>query len=241
MLKLICPAVIYLLLVPNWNGGNLQASTWFAPDSDTALLFELVTNTATQINELEQLITNAQKHTEMIERYNQIAKDHYYRSQRIHYIAESYVELSKRDPKDLENLNSAIRALKSENDSLLALINEYRKEESGNEKMEEATAQREKKAQREIAFANSQVRRTGVISSTNDAQKLTAQNTGLIYKSQVEMNQTNNAIVNKLSQQNKLISRQMKDEKREELEKAKYYNLQDKQSKLARGEVGGKR
>lgn len=241
MYKLICPAVFYLLLIPNWKSNLLQASTLFAPDSDTALLFELVANTATQINELEQLITNAQKHTEMIEKYNQIAKDHYYRSQRIHYIAESYVELSKRDPKDLENLNSAIRALKSENDSLLSLINEYRKEESSNEKMEVATAQREKKSQREIAFANSQVRRTGVISSTNDAQKLTAQNTGLIYKSQVEMNQTSNAIVNKLSQQNKLISRQMKDEKREELDKAKFYNLQDRKSRLARGEAGGRK
>ena len=36
------------------------ASTLFAPDGDTALLIELVTTTASQLNELELLVSNTQ-------------------------------------------------------------------------------------------------------------------------------------------------------------------------------------
>jgi len=92
-----------------------------------------------------------------------------------------------------------------------------------------------------VAFANQQLSRTGNIQSTNQAQKLTAQNTGLIYKSQVESNQISQATVSKLSEQNKLLSRQLKDEKKAQLEKEEYYNLQDKKSLERRGERGGMR
>ena len=112
---------------------NIKASTLFAPDSDTALLLQIVTNTAGQINELEKLITNAEKYTGLIDKYNQIAKDQYFRAERINYIAQNFVTLSKKEPKDLEDLNSAIRNLKSETESLKQLIGEYRKSEAQNE------------------------------------------------------------------------------------------------------------
>lgn len=238
MSKWIIPFLVYFSLV---SESKLYASTLFSPDSDTALLFQLVTTTASQLNELEQLVTNAQKHTEQMEKYNQIAKDHYYRAERIHYIAQSYIELSQRDPNNLGDLNSAIRALKSETDSLKAIINDYREDEAKNEMHEKELAQKSKRSHKEVAFANHQLNRAGSISSTNEAQKLTAQNTALVYKSQVENNQLSQAIVSKLSEQNKLMNRELKDEKKKELEKAQYYNLQDKQSRLMRGEVGGMR
>lgn len=238
MFKWITPFLIYLCLTP-LSSTKAFSSTLFAPDSDTALLFQLVTTTASQLNELEQLVTNAQKHTEQMEKYNQISQDHYFRAERIHYIAQTYIELSQRDPNNLGDLNSAIRALKSETDSLKQLIDEYRASEASNELAERDIARKAQKTAREVAFANHQLNRTGSIQSTNQAQKLTAQNTGLIYKSQVESNQISQAITSKLSEQNKLLSRKLKDEKKEQLAKEQYYNLQDRNSIERRGEPGG--
>ena len=201
------------------------ASTFFAPDSDTALLFELVTNTASQLNELERLVTNAEKYTGLMEKYNQIAKDQYFRAERIHYIAQNYVDLSKRDPKDLEGLNSAIRELKSETESLKAMIHEYRSDEARNEVQENVLGERVRKTNSEIGFANNQVSRSGDVKSTNEAQKIIAQNTSLNYKAQVEENQISNVIAEKLTEQNKLLNRNLKDEAIQKEEKESYYKI----------------
>lgn len=212
------------------------ASTLFAPDSDSAMLFQIVTNTASQLNELEKLITNAEKYTGLMEKYNEIAKDHYFRAERIYYIAQNYVELSGRDPKDLESLNSAIRALKSETQSLESAINEYREDEAINETQENEIIAQSKLKARELNFANSQVDRTAHVSSTNEAQKLTAQNTGLIYKNGVENHQVSQLIASKITEQNKLLNREKKDEAKVKLEREQYYKLQDRKSKRRRGE-----
>jgi len=208
--------------------GNIQkaqASTIFVPDSDTALLFNLVTNTASQLNELEKLVSNAEKYTGLMEKYNQIARDQYFRAERIHYIAENYVELSKRDPKDLEGLNSAIRALKSETESLRAMINEYRTDEARNEVAENVIGEKIRNSNQELGFANNQVIRSGEVHSTNEAQKMMAQNTALSYKAQVEGNQMNGVIAEKLTEQNKLINRELKEEAIKKDERDQYYQI----------------
>lgn len=220
--------VIYLVLSTSLISISSRASTLFAPDSDTALLFNLVSNTASQLNELEKLVSNAEKYTGLMEKYNQIARDHYFRAERIHYIAQNYVELSKRDPKDLEGLNSAIRALKSETQSLKAVINEYRSDEAKNEVAEAKLSDKVKVSNRELSFANNQVMRSGDIHSTNEAQKMMAQNTALAYKAQVEGNQMNALIAEKLSEQNKLINRELKDKAVKKDEREKYYQIKGK-------------
>ncbi|QDK42715.1 hypothetical protein DOM21_14900 [Bacteriovorax stolpii] len=212
-----------------------EASTFFAPDSDTALLFNLVTTTASQLNELEKLVSNAEKYTGLMEKYNQIARDEYFRAERINYIAQNYVDLSKRDPKDLEQLNSAIRALKSETESFKVLISEYRKDEARNEISEDQFIQKSRGLNSELRFANSQVMRTGDISSTNEAQKVTAQNSALSYKAQVEGNQINSVLVEKISEQNKLLNREMKADAIKNQEREDYYKLP------VRGNKGNKR
>ena len=201
------------------------ASTLFAPDSDTGLLFEIVTNTASQLNELEKLVTNAEKYTGLMEKYNQIARDQYFRAERIHYIAQNYVDLSKRDPKDLEGLNSAIRALRSETESLKSMISEYRQDEARNEVQENVLGERARKSNTELGFANHQVSRSGEVNSTSEAQKMIAQNTSLSYKAQVEANQTANVIAEKLTEQNKLLNRELKDEAIQKSEKESYYKI----------------
>jgi hypothetical protein len=223
--------LIYLILSFTFAGlvlvypKKVQASTLFAPDSDTALLFNLVTNTASQLNELEKLVSNAEKYTGLMEKYNQIARDQYFRAERIHYIAQNYVELSKRDPKDLDGLNSAIRALKSETESLRAMINEYRKDEAKNEVSENALGDKIRNSNAELGFANTQVIRSGDVHSTNEAQKMLAQNTALSYKAQVEGNQMSGVIAEKLTEQNKLINRGLKEEAIKKDEREKYYQI----------------
>jgi len=210
---------------------NSYASSFWTPDSDTALLFQVVSNTASQLNELEKLVTDAEKHTELLEKYNQIAKDHYFRAERIYYIAENYVELSKRNPADLEELNSAIRALKSENESLKFLIEDYRASEAQNEIYEKKTEESSRQNAKELQFANHQVEKTGEISSVTDASKLTAQNTGLIYKSNVENNQLSSLIANRLSEQNKILNRIQKDNTKDKEAKESFYQMKKRGDK----------
>ena len=50
---------------------NIQAQII---SSDTALLVELVTTTASQLNELEKLVSNAEKYTEKLQKYNELFK-----------------------------------------------------------------------------------------------------------------------------------------------------------------------
>lgn len=207
------------------NSRPIMASTLFAPDSDSALLFEIVTNTSSQINELERLITNAEKYTGIMEKYNQIAKDQYFRAERINYIAQNYVDLSKSNPKDLEALNSAIRGLKSETESLKGLINEYRKDEAKNELDESLISNKNKATNNELRFANSQVMRSGEVSSTNEAQKVIAQNSALNYKAQVENNQLSEVLAQKLSEQNKLLNREYKDASLKRDDRDAYYKM----------------
>ncbi|MDO9181940.1 MAG: hypothetical protein Q7U04_06010 [Bacteriovorax sp.] len=207
------------------NMQKAHASTIFVPDSDTALLFNLVTNTASQLNELEKLVSNAEKYTGLMEKYNQIARDQYFRAERINYIAQNYVELSKRDPKDLEGLNSAIRALKSETESLKAMISEYRSDEARNEVAENVIGEKIRSSNQELGFANNQVIRSGEVHSTNEAQKMMAQNTALSYKAQVEGNQMNAVIAEKLTEQNKLLNRELKDEAIKKDERDQYYQI----------------
>ena len=226
MLKLMF--LIYIVFSVSLFSVNSKASTLFAPDSDTALLFNLVSNTASQLNELEKLVSNAEKYTGLMEKYNQIARDHYFRAERIHYIAQNYVDLSKRDPKDLEGLNSAIRALKSETESLKTMINEYRIDEAKNENAEMKLSEKARGINSELNFANNQVVRSGDIQSTNEAQKMMAQNTALTYKAQVEGNQMNAVIAEKLSEQNKLLNRELKDEALKKDEREKYYQIKSK-------------
>ena len=180
-----------------------SASTFFAPDSDTALLFNLVSNTASQLNELEKLVSNAEKYTGLMEKYNQIARDQYFR----------------------ESLISAFRSLKSETESLKSLIREYRQDEAKNEYQEGVLGEKLRHSDQELNFANGQVIRSGEISQTNEAQKMTAQNTSLIYKSQVENNQISSAIAEKLTEQNKLKNRELKDEAIKKDERDAYYKI----------------
>ena len=44
---------------------------------ETAVLIEIASTTASQLNELEQLVTNAEKYTKKMQEYNELMMDHY--------------------------------------------------------------------------------------------------------------------------------------------------------------------
>src|SRR5690606_3862998 len=77
---------------------------------ETAVLIEIASTTASQLNELEQLVSNAETYTKKMQEYNELMMDHYWRAERILFVAESLA--AKKEAKDLGELNWAIRELK---------------------------------------------------------------------------------------------------------------------------------
>ena len=179
------------------------SSTLFAPDSDTALLIELTTTTAAQLNELELLVTNAQKITGNIQKYNEIVTDHWYRAQRIAFLVEDISTLASTKVKNLRELNSSIRDLKSNIQDLEDLMLEYSilKVESNN--IAKAADKDDLKIIKEKMLADLQIKRAHQVKNVGNAQKVNAQVNAYSNKHLVDLK-------NKVNQQTKLIARQNK-------------------------------
>jgi hypothetical protein len=114
MKKILLSAGIMLLTLPSYAQ---------IISSDTALLVELVTTTASQLNELEKLVGNAEKYTAKMQRYNELFQDEYFRAERVLYIAESLA--AKKEVANLGDLNWAIRELKYSMAEMKELMREY--------------------------------------------------------------------------------------------------------------------
>ncbi|OFZ16510.1 MAG: hypothetical protein A2X86_11985 [Bdellovibrionales bacterium GWA2_49_15] len=191
--------------------------------SDTALLVELVTMTASQLNELEKLVSNAEKYTEKMQHYNELFQDEYFRAERIIYIAESLA--SKKEINDLGELNSAIRELKYSMTEMKELMREYAKIK-GDENKTKAQVKSEKKVnQKKERMAQGQVQKSINARTTGRATQLTAQNTALLYESNVDMHKTQLEILEKVSTTNRLLAEDMEEKRLEQIEKEQSYNL----------------
>ncbi len=191
--------------------------------SDTALLVELVTTTASQLNELEKLVSNAEKYTAKMQHYNELFQDEYFRAERILYIAESLA--SKKEINDLGELNSAIRELKYSMTEMKELMREYAKIK-GDEKTTKAQVKSEKKVnQKKERMAQGQVEKSIAARTTGRATQLTAQNTALLYESNVDMHKTQLEILEKVSTTNRLLAEEMEEKRLEQIEKEQSYNL----------------
>lgn len=191
----------FLFLFPTF----LSASTLFAPDSDTAILFQLASTTASQLHELEKLVTDAQKNTKILQEYNELAQDHYFRAERTVALLDEMKGLSDIDEVSLDKLNSKIGSLKDQMASLNATISEYNSRETKNEKLEVATYDNENQINKEANLANIQIKRSENSGTLKGAAKLSAQNTALSNKNLVDIKKQNNLILNKLAEQNMLL------------------------------------
>jgi hypothetical protein len=202
---------IFLLL---FFPGVLFSSTLFAPDSDTAILFQLASTTASQLHELEKLVTDAQKNTERLQEYNELAQDHYFRAEKTVALLDEMKGLSDIDEVSLDKLNSKIGSLKDQMASLNATISEYNTRENKNEKIEMITAANENQINKEASLANLQIRRSEDSGTLKGAARLSAQNTALSNKNLVDIKKQNNLILNKLAEQNMLLLKKEQSELR---------------------------
>ncbi len=80
--------------------------------TEELVLVDILSNTISQLNELEKLVSNAEKYTKKVQEYNEIALDI---GMRIDLIEAITMDLVRTDPykvKNLENLNDLIRKVK---------------------------------------------------------------------------------------------------------------------------------
>lgn len=191
--------------------------------SDTALLVELVTTTASQLNELEKLVSNAEKYTAKMQQYNELFQDEYFRAERVLYIAESLA--AKKEVANLGDLNWAIRELKYSMAEMKELMREYAIIKSDEKKTKAQVKIQKKVNARKEKIAKSQVDKSIKAKTTGRATQLTAQNTAMLYEQNVDMHNTQLEILEKLSTNNRLMAEQMEEKRLEQIEKEKAYGI----------------
>lgn len=191
--------------------------------SDTALLVELVTTTASQLNELEKLVSNAEKYTAKMQQYNELFQDEYFRAERVLFIAESLA--AKKEVANLGDLNWAIRELKYSMAEMKELMREYAMIKDDEKKTKEQVRIQKKVNARKEKIAKSQVDKSIKAKTTGRATQLTAQNTAMIYEQNVDMHNTQLEILEKLSTNNRLMAEQLEEKRLEQIEKEKAYSL----------------
>ena len=193
---------------------------------ETALMVELVTTTAEQLNELEQLVTNAEKYTQKMREYNELFEDQYFKAERVAYLAEELA--SKKKIEDLGDLNRAIRNLKYNMEDLRRLMKEY-----ADIKDDEVKTKEEVKIEKNLNAskkkrAEKQVESAIAAKNAGRASQLTAQNTALIHETQIDMQKTQLEILEKSSTTNRLLAEGMEEKRLEQMEKERAYGIKRK-------------
>ncbi len=92
---------------------NVFSSTFFVPDSDTAALVTLVSNTASTVSNTLKILEVAKKTSDQIDKYNFIAMRRYFTARRIQRHVEDLKTAKKMKPKDLSELNRVMLNLKT--------------------------------------------------------------------------------------------------------------------------------
>ncbi len=193
---------------------------------DTAMMIQLVTTTAQQLNELEQLVSNAEKYTQKMREYNELFQDEYFKAERVEYLAQELA--SKKKIEDLGDLNSAIRKLKFSMSDLNRLMKEYGAIKDDETKTKEEvrieTALNDKKKQR----ASKQVASSLTSPTVGRSNQLTAQNTALIHETQLDMHKTELQILENSATTNRLLAEQLEEKRVEQIEKEKAYGIKER-------------
>ncbi|MBT3981037.1 MAG: hypothetical protein HOE90_06765 [Bacteriovoracaceae bacterium] len=210
------------------------SSTIFVPDSDTALLIELVSTTISQLNELEKLVSNAEKYTKRIQEYNELAEDYYFRAQRLLYWADDMLILLDSDVKSLEQLNSAIRSLRFQIDDFKSQMMEYGLIAVQSEKEEFHAKANSPKIKRRMRLAKLQLDRSSGVKSSKGALKQINQNTALINSSVVDLNAQTNSLVAINAKRNRMIAKDMTKKAIKNQKKKEFYQLDAISPKAAR-------
>jgi len=190
---------------------------------ETAVLIEIASTTASQLNELEQLVSNAQTYTKKMQEYNELMMDHYWRAERILFVAESLA--AKKEAKDLGDLNWAIRELKYSMSELKSLMNEYKDIKNDEDRTKYLVKKQKEINKKKSKLSEHQINAAKNAKTTGRATQVTAQNTALMYEQNVEMHNTQLEILEKLSTSNRLQAEQLEEKRLEQIEKQKFYGM----------------
>lgn len=188
---------------------------------ETAMMVQLVTTTASQLNELEKLVTNAEKYTQKMQQYNELVQDHYFRAERVLYLAQ---ELSdKKEIANLGDLNVAIRDLKYNMVDLKELMKNYAAIKSDEKKTIAYVEQNKKLNDMDKKRAEVQVTHSIEAKNTGRANQLTAQNTALIYENQVKQSEIQLELLKAQKTANRLKAEELEDKRLDEMERLRFY------------------
>ena len=180
---------------------------------DIAILVEIASTTASQLNELERLVSNAEKYTEKMDKYNQIAMDHYFRAQRVILISNDLLESKEHSIEDLGSLNNAIRRLKSSMLSLKDNVRDFKKDQRFYNDSETNIQELRNSMKKDEKLVNMQLNRSGQSKSSAGARNQIAQNTALANKQLLDLKYIN---TKNLETNNKIL-RQHNESKRNEI------------------------
>jgi len=111
----------------------------YALVADNLMLMQIMTNTAAQLNEMEQLLSNAEKHTKRLREISEIVEDKLYLAERIELWATDLNYLAQADELDLKEINNKIRELKMKREDITHLLSEVVRSEYKNENEEKHT------------------------------------------------------------------------------------------------------
>jgi hypothetical protein len=196
--------------------------------TDTALMIQLVSTTASQLNELERLVSNTEKYTKKMREYNELYEDQNFRAQRVLYLAESMA--AKKNIEGLGDLNNSIRDLKYNMEELQGLMKEYAKIK-GDEKRTQVFVEENKKLnsisekQAKIQVAHSIDAKT-----SGRADQLTAQNTALIYENQLKQEKIQLEMLNTQKTANRLKAEELEDKRLDEMNRMRFYGRNSRNS-----------
>lgn len=190
--------------------------------ADTAMMIQLVTNTANQINELERLVSNTEKYTQKMREYSELVEDNYFRAERTLYLAEELA--AKKDVQNLGELNGAIRELKYNMSELKEMMKRYANIKEDEKRTETYVEVNKKLNEQQVRRAEKQVANSISAKNTGRASQLTAQNTALLLENQVKMQQIQLEMLKTQKMANRLKAEELEDKRLEEINRNKFYN-----------------
>lgn len=201
------------------------SSTFFAPDSDTALLVELVTTTVSQLNELERLVSNTEKYTQKMQEYNELVQDHYYRALRVQYLVEDLSMMGDQKIKDLGVLNQAIRTFKYNMEDFRELMFEYGIRVKKDESLQRVSFNDESQIKRDNKLADIQIKRASEIRSVKGATRLNVQTNTLANKNLVGIKNKTNQLVHLKAESNQMLMEEKGQKLMQEKHKRDFYKF----------------
>lgn len=189
---------------------------------ESAMMIQLVTNTANQINELERLVSNTEKYTQRLREYSELTEDHYFRAERVLYLAEELA--TKKEVQNLGQLNGAIRELKYNMSDLKELMQKYANIKEDEKRTEHYVDLNKKLNSEKAKRAEKQVSNSINARNVGRANQLTAQNTAMILENQVKMHEVQLEMLKAQKTANRLKAEELEDKRLDEINRLKFYN-----------------